>query len=77
VAVWRRHGWAIRGVCHCARRSRVWSTTRLSAFGVNRYRLWHKCAAISRAQATAAASAWKEDGFEFLCFAAKTIDCAA
>jgi hypothetical protein len=38
-------------------------------------RLWNRCAAISRAQAPAAA--WKKYGFEFLCFAAKTIGCAA
>jgi hypothetical protein len=28
---------------------------------------------INRAQAPAAAAAWKKDGFEFLCFAAKTV----
>jgi hypothetical protein len=44
---------------------------------VNRYRLRHKCAAISHAQAPAAAAVWKKDGFEFLCFAAKTVGCAA
>jgi hypothetical protein len=49
------------------------STTRLGAFEVNRCRLRHRCAAISRAQSTAVAAAWKKDGFEFLCFAAKTV----
>jgi hypothetical protein len=44
----RRDGWATRGVCLCARRPRVCSTTQLGAFGVNRCRLRHKCAAISR-----------------------------
>jgi hypothetical protein len=33
--------------------------------------------AISHAQAPTAAAAWKKDGFEFLCFAAKTVGCAA
>jgi hypothetical protein len=33
------------------------------------------CAAISHAQAPAAAAAWKNDGFEFLGFAAKTVGC--
>jgi hypothetical protein len=61
------------GVCLCARRPLVRSTTRLGAFGVNRCRLRHRCVAISRAQAPAAAAAWKKDGFEFLCFAAKTV----
>jgi hypothetical protein len=51
----------------------VHSTTRLSAFGVNRYRLWHRCVAITLVQAPAAAAAWKKDGFEFPCFPAKTI----
>jgi hypothetical protein len=55
----------------------VSSTTRLGAFGVNRCRLRHRYAAMSRAQATAAAAAWKKDGFEFLCFVAKTIGYAA
>jgi hypothetical protein len=32
---------------------------------------------MSRAQATAAAAAWKKDFFEFLCFVAKTIGYAA
>jgi hypothetical protein len=59
------------------RRPRLRSTTRLGAFGVNRCRLRHRCAAISRAQAQAAAAAWKNDGFEFLCFTAKTVGCAA
>jgi hypothetical protein len=27
---------------------------------------------VSRAQAPAVAAAWKKDGFDFLCFAAKT-----
>jgi L-cysteine desulfidase len=53
------------------------STTRLGAFGVNYSRLRHRCAAISRAHALVAAAAWKKDGFEFLCFAAKTVGCAA
>jgi hypothetical protein len=37
AAAVRRHrdGWATRGVCLCARRQRVRSTTRLGAFGVN------------------------------------------
>jgi hypothetical protein len=65
------------GCLLCARRPRVHSTTRLGAFGVNRCRLRHRCAAISRAQAPAADAAWKKDGFEFLYFAAKTIGCAA
>jgi hypothetical protein len=73
----RRDGWATRGVCLCARRLRVRSTTRLGAFGVNRWRLRHRCAAISRAQAPVTAAAWTKDGFEFLCFAAKTVGCAA
>jgi hypothetical protein len=73
AAVWRRDGLATRGVCLCARRPRVRSTTRLGAFGVNRCRLRHRCAAISHAQAPAADAAWKMDGFEFLCFAAKTV----
>jgi hypothetical protein len=64
-----------RGVCLCARRPRVHSTTQLRVFGVNRCRLWDKCAAIS-AQAPVVAAAWKKDGFEFLCFAAKTVGCA-
>jgi hypothetical protein len=46
------------------------------AFGMNRCHLRHRCAAIS-AEAPAAATAWKKDGFEFLCFAAKTVGCAA
>jgi hypothetical protein len=64
------------GVCLCARRPCVCSTTRLGAFGVNGGRLRHRCAAISRAQAPAAAAAWKKDGFEFFCFAVKTVGCA-
>jgi hypothetical protein len=72
----RRDGWATRGVCLCARRPRVRSTTRLGAFGVNRCRLRHRCTAISRAQAPTAATAWKKDGFEFLCFAVKIVGCA-
>jgi hypothetical protein len=44
---------------------------------VNRYHLWHRCAAISRAQAQAAVAASKKDGFEFLYFAANTVGCAA
>jgi hypothetical protein len=77
AAVRRWGGWATRGVCLCARRSRVRSTTRLGAFGVNRCCLRHRCAANSRAQAPAAAAAWKKDGFKFLCFAAKTVGCIA
>jgi TPR repeat protein len=65
------------GVFLCARRPHVRSTPRLGAFWVNRYRLRHRCAAISRAQAMAAAATWKKDGFEFLCFAVKTVGCAA
>jgi hypothetical protein len=38
-------------------RPRVRSTTRLGAFGVNRCRLQHRCVAITRAQAPAAAAA--------------------
>jgi hypothetical protein len=52
-------------VCLYMRSPRLRSTPRLGAFGVNRYRLWHRCAAISRAQAKAAAAAWKKDGFKF------------
>jgi TPR repeat protein len=37
----RRDGRATRGVCLCTRRPRVRSTTRLGAFGVNRYSLRH------------------------------------
>jgi hypothetical protein len=44
---------------------------------VNRCRLQHRCVAITRAQAPAAAAAWKKDDFKFLCFAAKTVGCAA
>jgi hypothetical protein len=66
AAVRRRDGWATRVVCLCARRPDVHSTTRLGAFAVNRCRLRHRCAPISRVQALAAASAWKKDGFEFL-----------
>jgi hypothetical protein len=73
----RRDGWATRGDCLCARRPHVRSTTRLGAFGVNHCRLRHRCAVISHAEAPAAAAAWKKDGFEFLCFAAKTVGCAA
>jgi hypothetical protein len=40
-------------------------------------RLRHRCAAINRAQAPAVAAPWKKDDFEFLCFAAKTVGCAA
>jgi hypothetical protein len=47
AAVRRRDGWATRGVCLCARRSRVRSTTQLGAFGVNRCCLRHRCVAIS------------------------------
>jgi hypothetical protein len=72
----RRDGWATSGVCLCARRPRVRFTTRLGAFWVNRCCLRHWCATIS-AQAPAAAAAWKKDGFEFLCFAAKTVGCEA
>jgi hypothetical protein len=77
VAVRRRDGWAMRGVCLCARRPRVRSTTWLDAFVVNCCRLQHRCAAISRAHATAVAAAWKNDGFKFLYFAPKTVGCAA
>jgi hypothetical protein len=59
------------------RRPRVCSTTRLGAFGVNRCRLRLRCTAISRVQAPVAAALWKKDGFEFLCFAAKTVGCVA
>jgi hypothetical protein len=78
AAVRRRpDGWATRGVCVCMTRPLVRSTTRLGAFGVNHCRLWHRWAAINRAQAPSAAAAWKKDGFEFLCFATKTVVCAA
>jgi hypothetical protein len=50
---------------------------RLDAFGVNRCRLQHKCAAISRAHASVVAAVWKKDVFEFLYFAVKTVGCAA
>jgi hypothetical protein len=73
----RRDGSTTSGVCLCARRPRVCSTTRLGAFGVNRCRLRHRCAAISRAQAPTAAVAWKKDGFNFLCFVVKIVGCAA
>jgi hypothetical protein len=73
----RQDGWATRDVCLCTRRPRVRSTTRLGAFGVNHCSLRHRCAVISRAQAPAAAATCKKDGFEFLCFAAKTVGCAA
>jgi hypothetical protein len=74
AAVWRRQdGWATRGVCLCVRRPRVHSANRLGAFGVNHCHLPHRCAVISRVQAPAAATAWKKDGFEFLCFVAKTV----
>jgi hypothetical protein len=76
AVVRRRDGWATRGVYLCARRPHVCSTTQLGAFGVNRCRLRHRCVAISRAQATVVAAAWKKDGFEFLCFAAETVGCA-
>jgi hypothetical protein len=46
AAVRRRDGWAMRGVCLCTRRPRVCFTSRLGAFGVNRCRLRHRCAAI-------------------------------
>jgi hypothetical protein len=65
----------MRGVCLCARRLHVRSTTQLGAFGMNCCR--HRCTSISRAQATAATAVWKKDGFEFLCFAAKTVGFAA
>jgi hypothetical protein len=77
AAVRRPDGWATRGVFLCARRSRLRSTPRLGAFGVNRCRLRHRFVAISRAEATAAAAVWKNDGFEFVYFAAKTVGCAA
>jgi hypothetical protein len=77
AAVRRRDGWATSCVSLCARRPRVRSTTRLGAFGVNHYRLRHRCATISRVQAPAVAAAWKKDGFKFLCFAAKTVGSAA
>jgi hypothetical protein len=70
-----RDGWATRGVCICTRRPHMCSTTRVGTFGVNRCHLRHRCAAISRAQAWAATVPWKKDGFEFLCFAAKTVGC--
>jgi hypothetical protein len=77
VIVRCRDGRATRGVCLCAKRPRLRSTTQLGAFGVNRCRLRHRCAAISRVQAPATAAVWKKDGFEFLCFAAKNVGCTA
>jgi hypothetical protein len=59
AAVRRGDGWAMSGVCLCARRSCLRSTTRLGAFGVNRCRLRHRCVAISHEQAPAAAAARK------------------
>jgi hypothetical protein len=44
---------------------------------VNHCRHRHKLAAMSRAQATAAAAAWTKDEFEFLSFAAKNVGFAA
>jgi hypothetical protein len=67
----------MRGVFLCARRPHMRSTPRLSAFGVNRCHLRHRCTAISRAQATTATVVWIKDGFEFLYFAAKTVGSAA
>jgi hypothetical protein len=69
----RRDGWATRGVCLCVRRPRVRSTPRFGTFGVNLHRLQHRYAAISRAQATAAAAAYIKDGLKFLCFALNTV----
>jgi hypothetical protein len=57
-------------------KAHVHSTTWLGAFGVSRYRLRHRCAAISRAQAAAVAAAWKMMASN-LCFAAKTVGCTA
>jgi hypothetical protein len=51
--------------------------TRLGSFGVNHCRLRHRCAVISRAQAPTAVAAWKNDGFEILCFVAKIVGCTA
>jgi hypothetical protein len=45
----------------------------IGTFGVNLYRLQHRYAAISRAQATAAAAAYIKDGLKFLCFALNTV----
>jgi hypothetical protein len=56
----------LREKAACAIHSSTWR------IGVNRCRLRHRCAAISRAQATAVAAVWIKDGFEFLYFAAKT-----
>jgi hypothetical protein len=75
VVVRRWDGWATRGVFVCASRPCVRSTSRLGTFGVNRCCLRHRSAAISHAQAIAAATARKKDGFEFLCFAAKIVGC--
>jgi hypothetical protein len=63
------------GCLPCARRQRVRSTPRLSAFRVNRCCLQHRCAMINHAQETTAAAVWKKDGFRFLCFAVKTVGC--
>jgi hypothetical protein len=43
-----------KGCCLCVRRPHMRSTPQLGAFGVNRCRLRHRCAAISSAQATTA-----------------------
>jgi hypothetical protein len=48
-----------------ARRPRVRSIPRLGAFGVNRCCLRHRCTAISRAQATTVAVAWKRMASNF------------
>jgi hypothetical protein len=61
-------------LCKKAARVLHYSTWRI---WVNRCRLQHRWAAINRAQATTVAAAWKKDGFKFLCFAAKTVGCAA
>jgi hypothetical protein len=66
-----------RGVSAFAREGRACAPLLdLAHFGVNYYRLQHRCAAINRAQAPALAAVWKKDGFEFLYFAAKTVGCA-
>jgi hypothetical protein len=69
----RRDSWVTRRVCLCARRPHVHSTTRLGVFGVNRYRLRHRCAAIRHVQAPAAVAAWKKRWLRISLFCSK--DC--
>jgi hypothetical protein len=77
---WRQYGVEMaeqRRVSAFAWEGHTWAPLLdLAHLGVNRCRLRHRCAAISCVQATTAAAAWKKGGFEFLCFAAKTVGCA-